>query len=439
MTHENQPTNLAIIILAAGAGKRMMSDTPKVMHQIAGKYMLEYVLDTARQLQPKTIIPVISQDIRDQYPYNLHNYVVQDKPLGTGDAIKQALSQINSNHDKVLILYGDHPMFNIENIKKVINLDVDVAIMGFHCPPYNQYGKLVTDGEKVLEIIEAHHATETQQQITLSNSGIMAIKTKALQQLIPKIEANHITKEYYLTDIVSIAHQHHYSTGYTECSLSEARGVNTPLDLIIASSHIQQTIIEKLVNQGAIFADLGSTITIHHDTIVGTGTHIEQNNVIGPNVKIGKNCTIRAFCYLENCTIEDNAMIGPYARIRPNSKISSQACIGNFVEIKNSTIGTNSKVSHHSYIGDSIIGNNSNIGAGTITCNYDGKKKHTTIIGDHCLIGANNSLIAPLNIGHYVTTGAGTTVISNIPDRHLTLSRPPQVNLNKQTKNKHQT
>jgi bifunctional UDP-N-acetylglucosamine pyrophosphorylase/glucosamine-1-phosphate N-acetyltransferase len=429
--------DLSIIILAAGKGTRMKSSLPKVMHSVALRPMLYLVIDQAIQLSPKSITIVISehlkswqQQISADFPAISIDFAIQQQQLGTADAVKSALPSINKyNPAKVLILYADTPLINSKTLKQMLDLQCCIAVLSFQQNLPHQYGRLISNEQnQVFQIIEHKDCDNKQLQITLCNSGVMAISGNHLEMLLNKINNNNKAQEYYLTDIISLANSSNLACLHLPVSKNEVLGVNSKQELVFIDNIKQQQIKQQLLDDG-ITIIMPDTVYIAHDA------NIEADVIIDPFVFIGKNVVIKAgshiksFSHLEGVVVGNNASIGPYSRLRPGTIVADDAKIGNFVEVKNSKVGKNSKINHLSYIGDATVGDSSNIGAGTITCNYDGYQKFNTTIGDDVFIGSNSCLIAPLNIGNNVVVGAGSVITNNIDNGDMAVCRAKQTNI----------
>ena len=417
------------IILAAGKGKRMNSSLPKPLHKVAGKsllHWLEEALDEA--LVSKRIFvlgdksEMLKKHIKDS------DYVIQEPQLGTGHAVKIAGEKISDLNSIILITYADTPFISPKTIKKIIRKIVDgckISILGFETDNPNGYGRIITNqNNQVLEIIEDRDANDEIKNIKLCNSGILAGKAKDIFDYLDQVKLSN-KGEYYLTDIVSICSKNMNKVGFVLGSPEELIGVNDRIDLSNAEKIIQEKLKNILLSKGVTLID-PSSVYISHNANISKDVIIEPNVFIGPNVKINSNTLIRSFSYLENCSIGKKCSIGPFARIRPETNIEDSVRIGNFVEVKKSIIKNNSKVSHLSYIGDAFIGHDSNIGAGAITCNYDGTNKHKTNIGNNVFIGSNSALIAPLNIKDNAIIAAGSTITKDVNENSIAVERSTQ-------------
>jgi bifunctional UDP-N-acetylglucosamine pyrophosphorylase/glucosamine-1-phosphate N-acetyltransferase len=404
----------AVIILAAGKGTRMKSDLPKVLHKVAGKTMLEHVIDSTKSLSPeKTVIVVAPNSKEVEKAAGKAEIAIQKTQLGTGDAVKAAKDSFKNFDGNVVILAGDSPLITPETLQNLIaNLqDNQIHMLGFIPDDAAKYGRLVTKGNEVLEIVEFKDASEKQKSINICNSGIYALNAKLLFQLLDEVHNKNAQKEYYLTDIVKIAKSKKIKTFYHTASAAEVLGVNDKSELAAAEKIIQNRLRQQALVNGVTMTS-PETIFLQADT------------------KFGKNVTLLPFVVIgEDVEIGDNVQIGPFAHIRPHTKLMNGAKIGNFVEIKKSVVGENSKVNHLSYIGDSVLGDNVNIGAGTITCNYDGFDKFQTIIEDGAFIGSDSALIAPVKVGTGAIVAAGSTITKDVPANSLAVARETQKNL----------
>ena len=429
--------NLEIVILAAGKGTRMNSSIPKVLHPLGGKPIIEHVLDTARSLKPKKIHLVLNKEIKNEFVHlkNKINLIIQKKQLGTGDAVNVAIKSFQKNSN-ILVLYGDVPLTHSSTLKKIIKFKKnEIHILCFNKEEQNNYGKVVlgTNG-LVYEIIEQKEL-KRKENFYLCNSGIFSIHSSLLQKLMPKINNKNMKKEYYLTDIFKMASNSDIKIKSVITSEKEVQGINDKKDLAMAENEFQENLRAKHLKAGVTMHD-PSTVYLSEDTKIGKDVTIHPFVVIGKNVKILNGAEIYSFSHLEDCKIGKSTSIGPYARIRPGTQINDQTKVGNFVEVKNSIIDTNSKINHLSYVGDSIIGKNVNVGAGTITCNYDGKAKYKTVIKDNAFIGSNSSLVAPLEVGKNAYIGSGSTITKKVKQDSLAVERSVQMEVKNWAKRK---
>ncbi len=441
--------SVSVVILAAGQGKRMQSDLPKILHKLADKPLLEHVVQTASSLKNMETPIVIFGHEGSQVQHVLAHLNVQWIPqtelLGTGHAVLQALPFIEQNN-RVLILCGDVPLINAATLQNLIETTPTnaIGILTAEIANPHGFGRIIRDAQnKIIRIIEEKDADENQRLIKEINSGIYLIPAKLLQQWLPRLENNNSQKEYYLTDIIALAAQENISIHSLQPTTNEEiLGINDRIQLSHLERVYQKQQAEKLMRNGVTLYD-PARIDVRGELIVGKDTTVDINVifcghvkighhcVIGPNVSlrnviIGNHVEIKANSVLDGAEIADNCVIGPFARIRPGTELGPHSHIGNFVEIKNSIVGRNTKINHLSYIGDSDVGKQVNIGAGTITCNYDGVNKHRTTIGDHAFIGSDSQLVAPVSIGEGATIGAGSTITRNAPADQLTICRTQQ-------------
>ena len=425
----------AIIILAAGRGERMNSETPKVMHKIAGAPMIMHTLRTAKSLDPDRIIVItgygaeqVEKEISELEPEI--DFVRQIEQKGTGHAVKCAEKMLKNFTGNTLILYGDVPFISPDTLELLIEekeSGTDLVVLGFESKQPGNYGRLIIENDQLISIVEAKDATTEQLKITLCNSGVLYTENKILFQLLSNITNENANQEYYLTDIVEAAKDQNLSIKVVCCDELETLGVNTRSELSSAELTFQIRARERIIENGVTLSQPDTTY-FSFDTEIGREACIGPNVVFGPGVTIESGAEILPFCHLEGCHISKGAKIGPFARLRPGTELSEDVKVGNFVEIKNSTISAKSKINHLSYIGDTTIGENSNIGAGTITCNYDGISKHTTEIGNDVFIGSNTLLVAPVSVGDNSMTASGTIVTESIPSGNLAIGRVKQVN-----------
>ncbi len=422
----------AVIILAAGKGTRMKSQKPKVLHEICGKSMIGHVLDTASFMAPEHIVTVLSSgmgEVADSISA-LSASVIQKEQLGTGDAVKPALEKLKDFDGNILILYADTPLITRETLIHMLqSLEVaDVVVLGFRPQDPAEYGRLVVNDAGELEsIVEFKDASEEERYIDLCNSGVFAANAAVLQEFVAKIDNKNAKGEYYLTDLISLAKNAGKKCTYVEGNEDEVLGVNNRVQLSEAEYIFQQRLRYKVMVEGATLID-PETVYFSYDTIIGEDVIIHQNVSFGPGVSIESGVVIKPFCHIEGARIKSGASVGPFARIRPGTEIGLDAHIGNFVEVKKSKIGKGVKIGHLSYIGDAEIGEKSNIGAGTVTCNYDGYNKYTTKIGKSVFVGSNSALIAPVDIGDKAFIGAGSTITKSISSESLAVARNKQIN-----------
>ena len=417
-----------IIVLAAGKGSRMSSDLPKPMHAVGGRAMLHHVLSAAAALSPAGIRVVVAPD--DALTPSVIapvETVVQPIPRGTGDAVRCALADIDADQGTALVLFGDAPLIRAETLGGLMDThhrhSNAVTVLGFETDTPASYGRLVIDNaDKLEKIVEARDATEAEKQITLCNGGIMVLDLATARRLVDEITDDNNAGEYYLTDVIQHANAAGLNCGYMVADETETLGANDRAELARLERLFQQRKRDEIMRGGVTLIDPES-VTLSWDTVIGPDVVVEPNVVFGPGVRVESGATIRAFSHIEQASVSDGAVVGPYARLRPGASIGEDAKIGNFVEIKNSVISAGAKVPHLSYVGDADIGPRANIGAGTITCNYDGFRKHRTRIGADAFIGSNSSLVAPVDIGPEALVGAGSTVVHDVPSQALVVTR----------------
>ena len=420
--------SIDFVILAAGLGSRMKSSTPKIFQKVAGKPIISYIIDSCKLHNPSNIIVVTAEKLKDHKLLSETKTVVQNIPNGTAHTVLQAIPYLSSEY--TIITSGDMPLIENRHFESLYNDKSDAVLMAMEIPDeltHMPYGRIVLNGENFNKIVEYKNATQKEQQIKLANTGIYKIKTELLKKYINKIEKNELSGEFYLTDILEIMK----NSGIEVSVINTGEywpfhGINTMNDLAKAEAIMQQKLRDKFMIAGVKLLD-PSSVYFSHDTEIENDVIIEQNVVIECGVKIKSGSVIKAFSYIADCEIMNNVEIGPFARIRGNAKFLDNSSIGNFVEVKGSTIGTNSKAKHLSYIGDSVIGENSNIGAGTITCNYDGVKKYKTTIGNNVFIGSNSTLISPVEIEDDTIIGAGSVINKTVHKNSLAIARSKQV------------
>ena len=419
------------IILSAGKGNRMLSSIPKPLHLVSGKTMLQWVMDANKSAGIKKLVVVVSQEF-DKLDFNNKNVIkaIQKKPLGTGDAVSKALPLLKNFEGVVLICFADTPFITSKTLKKIVKSfknGNDLVLTGFKKNEKNNYGRIIFDkNKKPNQILEHKDIKRNKVDSNFCNGGIMGIHSSCLKYL-NKINKNSLTGEYYLTDIVKILSNENKNITFFEIDEEEVIGINTPLDLSIAEGISQNLIRNKAMMNGVKLIDPNSTF-LNYDTKFGKDVVVHPNVVFGNNVVIDSFVEIKSFSHIEECRIKKGSIIGPYARIRGGTIIDEKSKIGNFVEIKKSNISKKVKINHLSYVGDTEIGSSTNIGAGTITCNYDGKNKNKTKIGKNTFVGSNSTIIAPIKIGDNVTMGAGSVFNKDIPNNNLSIARAYQIN-----------
>ena len=424
-------TSYSIVMLAAGQGTRMKSDKPKVMHPLAGRPMIQHGLATLTALAPApaqiaiVIGPGMAAVAKAVAPWPT---AVQAERLGTAHAVNAAREVIPHN-GTVLVLYGDTPLVTPQTYQRLLAARDDgtaVVVMGFRPADPSRYGRLIINGGGALEaIVEVRDATPAQQAIGLCNAGIMAIDGARLFALIDRVGNANAKGEYYLTDIVALARGDGLRCTVVEADVTELMGIDSRAGLAAAEAIVQTELRARAMVAGVTLIDPAS-VWFSHDTVLARDVVVQPNVFFGPGVRVGEGAEIRAFSHLEGATVAAGAQIGPYARLRPGAVIGPQARVGNFVEVKNATLGDGAKANHLSYIGDATIGAAANIGAGTITCNYDGYGKFHTDIGAGAFIGSNSTLMAPLNIGAGAFVAGGSAISKDVPADALAVGRGRQ-------------
>ena len=430
-------TDIACIVLAAGMGTRMHSQLPKVLHKAAGRTLVGHVVCAARDLGASRIVAVVGDGAeaieREVVSHaSAAQIAIQSPAKGTGDAVSRALPALEGFNGTVLVLFGADPLMTGETLatmKNAVKDGMKLAVLGFNAADPTGYGRLLTsdDGQRVLAIREHADCSDAEREITLCNSGVMAFDAAILRELLPKIGNDNAKGEYYLTDIVALANDAGHSVALVTCPEHEIHGVNNRAELAAVEAEFQRRYRAKAMEEGATLI-APETVFLSADTQIGTDVVIEPHVVIGSGVRIGNNTVIRSFCHLENAIVGENVELGPYARIRPGTELAHSVKIGNFVEVKNASIEQGAKVNHLSYVGDARVGEKANVGAGTITCNYDGFFKHHTDIGAGAFIGSNSALVAPVSIGDGAYVGSGSVVTKNVEPGALAVARGRQEN-----------
>ena len=427
---------LAAIILAAGNGTRMKSSTPKVLHNVGGMPLLGHVLSLTRNLEITETVVIIghgSEKVKEYIKSNEDRSYCVNQPtqLGTGNAVQCATETLKNFEGNLIILSGDVPFVRKETVEKMLNelaKGADLAVLGFQTPNPKHYGRIILkEDNSVSEIVEEKDATENQRSVDLCNAGIYCGKSDVIFSLIGQLKNENAASELYLTDIVKIGNIKDLKTILVECDEDETQGINNRQDLAKAEFFFQEKLRKKFLESGVTLID-PKTIYFSYDTAIEADTTIHPNVIFGPSVKIESGVDILPFSHLEGCTIAKGSKIGPFTRIRPKTNIEENVKVGNFVEIKNAHLKKYAKVNHLSYIGDASIGSQSNIGAGTIFCNYDGASKHFTEIGENAFVGSNSSLIAPIKIGSNTIIGSGSVITEDVPDGDLAIGRQKQKN-----------
>ena len=427
-------SDLAVIVLAAGKGTRMKSDLHKVLHPIAGRPMLEHLLASVAELAPARQVVVVGSG-RDQLETALNgraSLAVQDPQLGTAHAVQQAESALAGFAGDVLILYGDVPFVAADTMRAMLERlhDADepaVVVLGFTPDDALQYGRVIAVGDRIVKMVEYKDADPEERACNLCNSGLMAVRAADLFALLARVGNDNAQGEYYLPDVVNIAlGDGRVCAVVTTEDPDEVAGINSRAELAEAESRWQQRRRRAAMDDGATLV-APETVWFAWDTRLGRDVLVEPNVVFGPGVTVADGVKIRAFCHIEGATLATGVDVGPYARLRPGAVLEEKAKVGNFVEVKKATMGKGAKANHLSYIGDAEVGAGANIGAGTITCNYDGYFKYKTVIGERAFIGSNSSLVAPVKIGADAIVGAGSAVTRDVGAGELRIVRAEQL------------
>ena len=420
---------LAAIVLAAGKGTRMRSDLPKVLHPVAGRPMVGHAIAAAEALGAARIVVVVGPDMGAVAEFVApHPVAVQTDRRGTADAVKAARRELADFAGDILIIYGDCPLIRAETLAGMWRNRTDeaVTVLGMRVPEQNPYGRLVMNADGELErIVEALDASEDERGIDLCNSGVMIVAGEHLFGLLNKIGDDNAQGEFYLTDIIGVAREAGLICRVVEGPFEETQGVNSRTELAAAEKLMQGRLRAAAMENGATLTD-PATVWFSWDTRLGRDVTIGPNVVFGPGVTVADRVEIRAFCHIEQAEIGAGAIVGPFARLRPGARLGESTHIGNFVEIKNARIDAGAKVNHLTYIGDAEIGAGANVGAGTITCNYDGVRKMKTVIGAGAFIGSDTTLVAPVTVGAGAYVGAGSTITKDVPGDALAVSRAQQ-------------
>ncbi len=425
----------AVVILAAGQGTRMRSDTPKVLHRIGNAPMLQHAMLAARGLGARATVVVVGHGAEAvgaaARAFDAQAAVaVQDRQLGTGHAVLAARQALEGFAGDLFVMFGDTPFLRPETLQRMqaAREDADIIALGFEAAEPGRYGRLVTGPDGTLRaIVEAKDATPDQLVLRTCNSGLMAGDCATLLRLLDRVGNDNAQGEYYLTDVIALARDEGLSARVVLCDEAETLGINDRLQLAAAEKVFQARARREAMLGGATLV-APETVFFSLDTRLGRDVVVHPNVVFGPGVTVADGAEIRPFCHIEGAEIGRRALVGPFARLRPGARLESDTHVGNFVEIKNATMGQGAKVNHLSYIGDASLGARVNIGAGTITCNYDGFSKHRTEIGEGAFIGVNTALVAPVSVGARAYVGTGTVVTRDVPPDALAIARVPQEN-----------
>ena len=425
---------VSLIVLAAGKGTRMNSDLPKVLHPLGAAPLLYHALQAGFSLEPSRVVVVTGHGAeavrKSALAYDAAiETVEQIDQLGTAHAVCQTADLLAKAKGDTIVLYGDTPFVRPETLEAMLAARAQhaVVVLGFEAATPGGYGRLVTEGDRLERIVEAKEATLEEFKITLCNSGVICADAGLLLELAAQVGNANSKGEYYLTDIVEIARKAGHSAGVVRCDEAETLGINTREELALAEIRFQARMRAEAQENGVTLA-APETVFFAFDTFIGRDATVAQNVVFGPGVTIESGAEIKPFCHLEGCHVSRGATVGPFARLRPGAELAEDVHVGNFVEIKNSVLDEGVKVGHLTYLGDAHIGEKTNIGAGTITCNYDGVNKHRTEIGPRSFIGSNTMLVAPVTIGRDAMTGSGSVITGDVPAEALALGRAKQVN-----------
>jgi bifunctional UDP-N-acetylglucosamine pyrophosphorylase/glucosamine-1-phosphate N-acetyltransferase len=425
---------VSLIILAAGQGTRMNSDLPKVLHRLGAAPLLHHAMRAGQALDPDLTV-VVAGHGADAVTKAAHAFdpqaqvVLQGEQLGTAHAVLQAAPLLRNATGDALVLYGDTPFVRPETLEAMREARQRhaVVVLGFEAADPGRYGRLVTQGDALLRIVEFKDASAEDRAITLCNSGVICADVQLLCALVAQVENQNAAGEYYLTDIVELARAAGHSAGVVICPEAETLGINTRAQLAEAEAQFQKSARNEALENGVTLT-APATVFFALDTHVGRDATIGPNVVFGPGVTVESGATVHAFCHLEGCHISRGATVGPFARLRPGAELAEDVHVGNFVEIKNTTLEEGVKVGHLTYLGDAHVGEHTNIGAGTVTCNYDGVMKHHTEIGAHAFIGSDTMLVAPVKVGARAMTASGSVITTDVPPEALALARARQVN-----------
>jgi bifunctional UDP-N-acetylglucosamine pyrophosphorylase / glucosamine-1-phosphate N-acetyltransferase len=425
---------VSLIILAAGLGSRMNSDLPKVLHPVGSSPLLHHALQAGLSLEPAKVVIVTGHGAHEvaQSAQNFHDAcetVLQEPQLGTAHAVLQAAPLLADAAGDAIVLYGDTPFIRPETLAAMIEARAryDLVVLGFKAADPARYGRLIAKGTDLQKIVEYKDASANERAITLCNSGVICADRGVLMDLVARVGNENAAGEYYLTDIVEIAARDGRKAGVVLCDEAETMGINNRAELARAEAAFQSRMRAEMLENGVTMT-APETVFFAMDTYVGRDAIIGPNVIFGPRVTVESGAELRAFCHLEGCHISRGGVIGPFARLRAGTELAEDVHVGNFVEIKNAILDEGVKVGHLSYLGDADVGEFTNIGAGTITCNYDGVMKHRTTIGKRAFIGSDTMLVAPVRVGHDALTGSGSVITEDVPDAAVALGRAKQIN-----------
>ena len=420
----------ALIVLAAGQGSRMQSDLPKVLHKVGAAPLVIHAMTAGYALDPARVVVVTghgAEQVEASVATHFDDvtYVRQTEQNGTAHAVDQARDAMSGFDGDAFVLYGDTPFISAETLQAMSQMrteGADVVVLGFEAADPGRYGRLITDVNGLDRIVEAKDATREELSVTLCNSGVLSCNSKLLFELISEVGNDNASGEYYLTDVIGLARTRGLSCQVVTCDEAETLGINTRAELAKAEAAFQTRARIAAMEIGVTLQQPETTY-FAFDTVIGRDATVGPQVVFGPGVTIETGAEIHAFCHLEGCHVARGASVGPFARLRPGTELNENTKVGNFVEVKNATLEEGAKVNHLSYVGDAHVGQAANIGAGTITCNYDGVFKHKTQIGARAFIGSNTLLVAPVSVGDEAMTASGTTVTSDVPDGALAIGR----------------
>ena len=423
----------ALIVLAAGEGTRMRSELPKVLHEVAGAPLISHALAAGRALSPSRIVVVAGHGadlvrvaVAAEAPEA--QVVIQRERRGTAHALAQARPALEGFGGDALVLYGDTPFIRPETLSRMAEAragGADVVVLGFEAEEPGRYGRLIVEDGRLVRIVEHADARADERAVRLCNSGVVMAPASALWDWIEAVRDDNAQAEFYLTDVVGVATAQGLRAEVVVCEEGETLGVNSRADLAGAEAAFQDAARLHMLEEGVTLT-APATVHFSRDTLIGRDAVVEPHVVFGPGVRVEGGARVRAFSHLEGCTVEAGAVVGPYARLRPGARIGAGARVGNFVEIKEASIGTGAKVPHLSYVGDAHVGARANLGAGTVTCNYDGVSKHRTTIGADAFVGSATMLVAPVSVGAHALTGSGSVITRDVPPGALAVGRARQ-------------
>jgi bifunctional UDP-N-acetylglucosamine pyrophosphorylase/glucosamine-1-phosphate N-acetyltransferase len=426
--------SISLVVLAAGMGTRMNSEVPKVLHQIGAAPLLHHAMAAGMALDPAHIVVVTGHGgqavAASAKAFEASaEIVVQEPQLGTGHAVAQAAPLLANESGDVIVLYGDTPFVTAQTLQSMIDARARhaVVVLGFEPKDTARYGRLIMQGDELIRIAEFKGATDEEKQLTLCNSGVICASAKDLFSLVAEVQNTNAAQEFYLTDIIEIATSKGLSAGVVRCDETETLGIDSRAQLAAAESAFQARMRAEAMDNGVTLT-APETVFFALDTFIGRDAIIGPNVIFGPRVTIESGAEIKGFCHLEGCHISRGASVGPFARLRPGAELAEDVHVGNFVEIKNSILDEGVKVGHLTYLGDAHVGEFTNIGAGTVTCNYDGVLKHRTTIGKNVFIGSDTMLVAPVTVGDGALTGSGSVITQDVPADAIALGRARQVN-----------